>query len=253
MILSIRGIKFSYGKDEVLRSIKFQADGGEVVAILGKNGSGKSTLLKTINRILRPHGGTVLIDGADLAKMGKKELAKRIGYMPQKSNGVPCTVFEAILLGRRPHIKWNITERDLAVAQEIVGLLRLEKYTMRYTYELSGGELQKVILARALAQEPQILLLDEPINHLDMKNQLEVMTLLHHITKKLKVASLIVMHDVNNALRFADKFLMIKDGEIIACGGKDVINSENIKSAFNLDVTVGEIGGITVIVPIFHA
>jgi iron complex transport system ATP-binding protein len=249
MILSVYGVSFSYGRNEILKNIEFRVDGGEVVSILGENGSGKSTLLRTINRILKPHKGTVLIDGRAIRKMSRKEIAKTIGYMPQKSNGVYCNVFEAILLGRKPHIGWHISKKDMETVRLILAMMNLEKYAMRYTNELSGGELQKVILARALAQEPQILLLDEPINHLDIKNQLEVMELLQNITKKMNLVSMVVMHDINTALRFSDKFLMIRDGEVVASGDKNIMNPENIRKVFNVDVIIEEISGIPVVVP----
>jgi iron complex transport system ATP-binding protein len=249
MILSVYGVSFSYGRNEILKNIEFRVDGGEVVSILGENGSGKSTLLRTINRILKPHKGTVLIDGRAIRKMSRKEVAKTIGYMPQKSNGVYCNVFEAILLGRKPHIGWHISKKDMETVRLILAMMNLEKYAMRYTNELSGGELQKVILARALAQEPQILLLDEPINHLDIKNQLEVMELLRNITKKMNLVSMVVMHDINTALRFSDKFLMIRDGEVVASGDKNIMNPENIRKVFNVDVIIEEISGIPVVVP----
>jgi iron complex transport system ATP-binding protein len=249
MILSVYGVSFSYGRNEILKNIEFRVDGGEVVSILGENGSGKSTLLRTINRILKPHKGTVLIDGRAIRKMSRKEIAKTIGYMPQKSNGVYCNVFEAILLGRKPHIGWHISKKDMETVRLILAMMNLEKYAMRYTNELSGGELQKVILARALAQEPQILLLDEPINHLDIKNQLEVMELLRNITKKMNLVSMVVMHDINTALRFSDKFLMIRDGEVVASGDKNIMNPENIRKVFNVDVIIEEISGIPVVVP----
>jgi iron complex transport system ATP-binding protein len=249
MILSVYGVSFSYGRNEILKNIEFRVDGGEVVSILGENGSGKSTLLRTINRILKPHKGTVLIDGRAIRKMSRKEIAKTIGYMPQKSNGVYCNVFEAILLGRKPHIGWHISKKDMETVRLILAMMNLEKYAMRYTNELSGGELQKVILARVLAQEPQILLLDEPINHLDIKNQLEVMELLQNITKKMNLVSMVVMHDINTALRFSDKFLMIRDGEVVASGDKNIMNPENIRKVFNVDVIIEEISGIPVVVP----
>lgn len=248
-MLIIDGIAFSYGSRDVIRGINFEAKSREVVSILGVNGSGKSTLLKTINRILKPHRGTAFIDGEDIKSMKRNEIAANIGYMPQKSNGVYCTVFDAVLLGRKPHIKWTVAENDMKLTSTIMHLMGIEDYAMRYTNELSGGELQKVIIARALAQEPKVLLLDEPINHLDIKNQLEVMSLIRDITKRLNITTIIVMHDINTALRFSDKFLMIKNGMVYASGGKEIINDANIKAVFNIDVVLNDFEGVPVVVP----
>ncbi|MFQ3574452.1 MAG: ABC transporter ATP-binding protein [Thermodesulfovibrionales bacterium] len=248
-MLVVQGIAFSYGHRDVLKGINLEVKSGEVVSILGINGSGKSTLLRTINRILKPRLGTVFIEGRDIADMNRNDIAANIGYMPQKSNGVFCTVFDAVLLGRKPYIKWNVQQKDIEIASRILRLMGIEGYAMRYTNELSGGELQKVIIARALAQEPKVLLLDEPINHLDIKNQLEVMGMIRDITLRLNIATVIVMHDINTALRYSDKFIMIKNGVIYASGGREIINDKNIKEVFNIEAILSEIDGIPLIVP----
>ncbi len=249
-MLVLDGIAFSYGSREVLRDITFQLKAGDLVSVLGVNGSGKTTLLKTMNRILVPHRGTIFIDQQNVEAMSRKQIAKTMGYMPQKSNGVHCTVFDAVLLGRRPHIDWDINELDLEVTRNMLRLTGLEGYAMRFTTELSGGELQKVIIARALAQEPKVLLLDEPINHLDMKNQFEIMNLLKDITKRLGLITISVMHDLNTALRFSDGFFILKEGRVYAHGDRSVITPEIIKQAFNMEVMVTEINGVLLIVPL---
>ncbi len=248
-MLLVQGIAFSYGQRDVLKGINLEVKLGDMVSILGVNGSGKSTLLKAINRILKPRLGTVFIDGKDIADMSRNDIAANIGYMPQKSNGVFCTVFDAVLLGRKPYIKWDVGESDIEITSKILRIMGIEDYSMRFTNELSGGELQKVIIARALAQEPRVLLLDEPINHLDIKNQLEVMGLIRDITKKLNIATIVVMHDINTALRYSDKFIMIKNGVVYASGNREIINDKNIKEVFNIDASLSEIEGIPIIVP----
>ena len=250
MILSVDGVEFAYKSRQILNNIKFEVKRGEVVSILGVNGAGKSTLLKCINKILKPKRGTILIDNFDINNLDGYELAKKVGYVPQRAERNYMTVFDAVLLGRKPHIKWEVSDRDIEITHKVLKLLNLEGYALRYTNELSGGELQKVIIARALVQEPQILLLDEPTNNLDLKNQLEVMKIIRDISKSQNIASIVVMHDLNLALRYSDKFIMLKNGVIYAEGGKEIINPENIKAVYGVDAYVENVKGIPVVIPI---
>jgi iron complex transport system ATP-binding protein len=248
-MLFIDGICFAYQKREVLKDISCRMNTGNVIAILGRNGSGKTTLLKTINRILKPHRGTVLVNGAPVSVMSNNEIAKMIGYVPQRSSSVRCTVFDAVLLGRKPHIRWRVSSKDVDVVKGIIELMGLQQYLLRDTNELSGGEFQKVVIARALAQEPKILLLDEPVNHLDIKNQIETLYHIKEITTKLNIVTVIVIHDINLSMRFADKYLLLKDGLIYAFGGREVINEQNIWEVFGLDVKITMIDEIPFVNP----
>lgn len=248
MILSVDNIEFSYQSKNVLKNIKFKAKRGEVVSILGMNGAGKSTLLKCINRILQPKQGTILIDSFDLNQLDDKEVAKNIAYAPQCVTGNYISVFDAVLLGRKPYIKWDVSNKDLEITDKILKLMQLEEYALRKTNELSGGELQKVIIARALVQEPKILLLDEPANNLDLKNQMEVMKIIKDISKSQNITSIVVMHDLNLTLRFSDKFIMLKDGKIYSEGNSEVINSRNIRDVYNVEAYVDHYRGIPIVV-----
>jgi iron complex transport system ATP-binding protein len=248
-MIDVKGITFSYGTGDVLRDISFSVHEGRVVSILGVNGSGKSTLLKTINGILRPRRGTVQVDGRETKAMSREEIARRMGYMPQKSQGTPCTVFEAVLLGRTPHISWDISRHDIAKTEEIVDLMGLGGYSHRCTTELSGGELQRVIIARALAQEPRVLLLDEPVNHLDIRSQMDVMTLIRDITRRFGIVTIVVMHDLNTALRFSDGFILMKEGSLFAAGDREIMTASIISEVYGLQVALSEVQGIPVVVP----
>jgi iron complex transport system ATP-binding protein len=248
-MIRIQGLSFSYAGNEVLKEVTFSVSGGEMVSIIGVNGSGKTTLLKNINRLLTPKRGTVYLDGKDTSLMGQNEIARLIGYMPQKSNGVACTVFDAVLLGRKPYLGWNVTKKDIEKTYEILELMEIKDYAMRNTFELSGGELQKVMIARALAQEPKVLLLDEPVNHLDIRNQMEVLKHIKDVTKELQIATLAVMHDLNLALRFSDRFIMMKDGKVFASGGREVITSESIKAVYQIEADIYEVSGIPIVIP----
>lgn len=252
MRLRIDDLHFSYRDEDVLRGVTFGLPPGCLAAILGENGSGKTTLLKNINRLLRPRTGTVLIDDAAVEEMSGREIARHFAYMPQRQEPAHCTVFEAVLLGRKARDGGWTGEQDVQRIEEILRLVHLENLAMRPASELSGGELQKVILARALAQEPRVLLLDEPINHLDPVNQIEVMSLLHAVTRDLGITSLVVTHNLNNALRFADHFILLREGRILAAGGRDVITPETIREAFHIDATIGEVDGVKVVVPTLH-
>jgi iron complex transport system ATP-binding protein len=171
MILSVDELTFLYRNHDVLSEIAFTIDAGEVVAILGPNGVGKTTLLKCLNRILRPKGGVVNLDGEDLSRLNLMDIARRVGYVPQRVETGRLTAFDAVLLGRRPHIGWDITERDLRIVDAVFHRLSMDNLRLSYIDEMSGGELQKVAIARALVQEPKILLLDEPTSSLDLKTR----------------------------------------------------------------------------------
>ena len=250
MKLSIRGVTFSYGSREVLKDVSFEVQEGEVFSILGVNGSGKSTLLKCISKVLTPKKGTILINNFDIKEMDSSQLPRYVGYVPQKSNGTYMTVFDTLLLGRKPYIKWEASERDIEIVYKVLKLLGLEEHMWRYTKELSGGELQKVVIGRALVQEPEVLLLDEPTNNLDIKNQLEVMEVIRSISKSEGITSVLVMHDLNLALRYSDKFALLKDGKIYAVGGREIITPENIRSVYGIDVYIEHVKGYPVIVPV---
>jgi len=248
MILSVNGIDFSYKSKKILDNVKFKVNKGEVVSILGINGAGKSTLLKCINRILKPKKGAILIDDFNLAQLNHSEIAKKMAYVSQSINSSYMTVFDSVLLGRKPHIKWEVSKKDLKVTGEVLNLMGLEDYALRYTRELSGGELQKVAIARALAQEPKILLLDEPTNNLDLKSQMAVMEIIKNISRTQGISSIIVMHDLNLTLRFSDKFIMLKDGMIFSKGDSEVINSKNIKEVYGVNAYVDHYNGIPIVV-----
>ena len=251
MSLKIQDISFAYAKKEILKKISFALQPGTLGVIMGPNGSGKSTLLKTINRLIEPQHGTIFIAGDDYRKLARREIARRCGYMPQKSAAVHCTVFEAVLLGRQAlNPERCDAEKGLQQVDKILKMIHLDQLSDRFTNTLSGGELQRVVIARALVREPEILLLDEPTNHLDLINQLEVMSLLKDITHRLNLTTLVVTHDLNSALRFADSFILLKDGTLHAAGSEKIITPKTIKEVFNLKSVIAEVAGFPVVVPL---
>ena len=172
MILNVNELKFLYQNHIVLQNIAFEVNHGEIVAILGPNGVGKTTLLKCLNRILKTKSGSIYLDGSEIKTLDTLEIARRAGYVPQRVETGRLTAFDAVLLGRRPHITWDVGERDLRIVDAIFSKLSMEHLRLSYIDEMSGGELQKIAIARALVQEPRILLLDEPTSSLDLKTRL---------------------------------------------------------------------------------
>lgn len=249
MILSVDGLSFSYPSHPVLHDVSFTIDQNDCIAILGTNGTGKSTLLKCINRILKPKAGAVLINGKSSDDLSRLDIAKNIGYVSQYQSMTKITVFDSVLLGRKPYIKWDASAKDLDIVDNALRELGLSAYAMRYTDELSGGELQKVVIARALVQQPKLFLLDEPTSSLDIKNQLDTISVIKQVAQKQNIAVIVTMHDINLALRFANKFILMKDGKIFVTGGKEIITAESIEAVYGVKAMVYEINGAMIMIP----
>jgi iron complex transport system ATP-binding protein len=250
MILDVAGLSFSYNSHPILDGVSFHVPRGELVAVLGPNGVGKSTLLKCINAILPSPKGSIRIDGENLRRFDTMQIARRVGYVAQRSEAGRMTAFDAILMGRRPHIRWKVTDRDLRMTEAVIRRLGLEKLTMRHIDCMSGGELQKVAIARALVQEPRLMLLDEPTSSLDLKNQIEILTTIRRVVVEHGVGAIMTMHDLNTALRFAHRFLFLKDGRIFAAGKAEDVRADVIRSVYGLPVEVRTIGGHPVVLPL---
>ena len=247
-MIEIKNISFSYAGNDVLKNISFEVGPGECVGILGNNGAGKSTLITCINKILTPKTGSIYIDNQDLLKMKRLEIAQRISYVAQKNEISQMTVFDIVLLGRKPYIKWGIEQKDIELCEEIIGQIGLSDFKLRYINELSGGELQKVMLARALVQQPRLLLLDEPTSNLDPKNQYEMLTLIKEMARERNISVLIVLHDLTLALRYCDKFLFIKSGAVYQYGDESVITEETLSVVYGISSTITEIKGRKIVV-----
>jgi iron complex transport system ATP-binding protein len=250
VILSVRGIHFRYNSAEVLNDISFKLEPGNILGVLGTNGAGKSTLLKCLNRILRPHTGTVLLNETEILSLKRNEIAKRLGYVPQRYEQEALTVFDAVLLGRKPHMKWGPTHHDLTVVENILEIMGLTDHALRPVKTLSGGQAQKVVIARSFAQEPDVLLLDEPTSNLDVRNQLEVMGLIREAVEKRNVCAVIAIHDLNLALRFSDAALFLKAGTVHAMKDTPSITSDIIQDVYGVTSVIQEVGGHMVVVPL---
>ncbi len=250
MILSVNGIHFSYNSLNILKNVSFEMNPGQILGVLGVNGAGKSTLLKCLNRILRPQMGTVLLSETEILSLKRNEIAKRIGYVPQRYDQESLTIFDAVLLGRKPHMKWGPTSHDISVVENVLQVMGLAEHSLRPVKTLSGGQAQKVVIARALAQEPDVLLLDEPTSNLDVRNQLEVMGLVTDAVKHRGVCAMIAIHDLNLALRFADTVLFLKQGQVYAIENRESITPEVIQEVYGVTALIKEVAGHSVVVPL---
>lgn len=248
-MIHVKELAFSYPRSrETLKDISFDLEGGHCLALLGNNGAGKSTLIKCLDRILAPQKGVVTVQGRNVHTMKRGEIAQAIAYVAQQSEGEQLTVFDSVLLGRKPYIKMSPTQEDLAITRQALERLELKSFALRYTDELSGGELQKVVLARALAQQPDVLLLDEPTSNLDLHNQHEVLKLVSQIAGKDRISVIIIIHDLNLALRYCDRFLLIRDGLVYAYGDHNVITPQSIADVYQVKARILDVLGRKMVV-----
>jgi iron complex transport system ATP-binding protein len=250
--LAIQDLSFGYPHANVLQDFCMEVGDGQIVSVVGPNGSGKSTLIKCIDRILKPASGNVGVDRCDVMKMDRREIARRIAYVPQNALRVfPHTVFDVVLMGRRPHLGWKGGAKDEAKVWEILQLLGIEDLALAPFSELSGGQQQKVLIARALAQETGVILLDEPTSNLDIWHQIDVMEILRALVRKRRLTAIIAIHDLNMAARYSDKIMMIKKGKIVASGPPDdVMTGENLEAVYGIKANVRVAEDCPFIVPI---
>lgn len=249
-MLEARDLHFSYRPDRpLLQGISIDIAPGSFLAILGVNGCGKSTLLSCLSAMRKPDSGDVLLDGAPIATVKRIERARKIALVAQHSHANRLTVYDAVLLGRHPRMSGVPSTEDYDVVDDVLARLELSDYALRYTDELSGGEYQKMALARAFVQQAETLLLDEPTNNLDPANQQEVMQATRDEVDGRGIAAAAVMHDINLSLRYCDRFLFLKDGKVDALGGREVVTPERMKSVYGMECDVIDYGGRPVVIP----
>ena len=242
--LKINGISCYYGSHRVIEDLSYEFSQGSFVGIIGPNGSGKSTLLNALSRTLKPKTGTVYLGNEDVYKVAPKEVAKTIGVVPQNTMvNFSFTAHEVVLMGRNPYLSrfgWE-SEQDLEIVSKAMEATGTSALKDKYISDLSGGERQRVIISRALAQEPEILLLDEPTSHLDITHQLEVLQLLYELNKNKKITVIIVIHDLNLAAQYCKDLILLKEGKIFAAGSvSEVLTETNINFVYNTPVIVNK-------------
>ncbi|SDP13478.1 ABC transporter ATP-binding protein [Clostridium gasigenes] len=237
--VQVKNLRFSIDKKEILKDISFEIPKGSFVGVIGPNGCGKSTLLKNIYRLYKPSSGSILLDNKELAKMKDKDCAKEIAVLAQESNThFDFTVEQIVKMGRYPYksVFEDYSKEDLEMVKEMLQEVGLENFGERSFSELSGGEKQRTLIARALVQNTEFLILDEPTNHLDIGYQIQLMDLV----KGLNITTLSAIHDMNLAAMYCDYLIVMKDGKIIKFGTvEEVINSEMLKDVFGVNAHVG--------------
>jgi len=237
--LEAENLTLAYGHNVVIKDLSFQVMPGEMVGLIGPNGSGKSTIIKALSNVIRPDSGRVFIDGRDIARIPRTELARLMGVVPQMSL-LPgaFTAFEIVLMGRNPHLGLlqYEGEKDMAITWDAMGKTATQSLAERRIGELSGGEIQRVVIARILAQEPKSILLDEPTSNLDISHQVEILDLIKKLCRENNLTVLVSLHDLNLASQYCDRLILINDTRVHARGTPaEVINSENIREVYGTE------------------
>lgn len=248
--LHAQDIHFSYRGRKVLHGITTTAEPGQILSIIGPNGAGKTTLLKCLNGLLKPTTGHVSIGDRALHDLGRRERAAIMAYVPQaEPSRFPMKVFDAVLLGRRPYLGWAPRRADLDAVAETLDMVGISHLAQRDMTELSGGERQKVGIAKAITQEPEILLLDEPTTYLDLEHQLNVMQILTTLAQERHVTVVMTIHDLNHALATSDNILVMKNGTVVAAGPPSVVDTNLVADVYRVQCDVITHNGQPIVIP----
>ncbi len=243
-MIEAQSVSFQYQKDWVLQDLSFKIERGGFIGIIGPNGSGKTTLLKILHRLLSPQKGQILIDHKPLQKMSRTEIAKKIAVVAQENYPLfPFRVEEIVLMGRSPYLGHLLFEgkKDFEIAQRAMEWTEILPLRERYLDELSGGERKRVFIARALAQEPEVILLDEPTANLDIHHQLDFLNLILHLNREKRLTIILATHDLNLASEFCDDLILLQKGRIYSLGPPEkVITQENIEKVYGCKVWVDQ-------------
>ena len=252
-MLKVTDLQFRYGKlsAPVLRGASLELEQGQVGIVLGKNGCGKTTLFKNILGIEKPDSGSITFGGENLLKMRRRDRARHIAYVPQHIHFGDLTVFDSVLMGRVSYFGMKAGREDYEAVEKILTDMQLESFASRSAEALSGGEKQKIAIARAMAQEPKLMVFDEPTGNLDIANEQLIIREAKKLAREKNISILSSLHDMNQALYFGDKFFFMKDGVIKYAGGKEVFTEEIIRDIFDIEVHLQTIDGKLVMLPVF--
>ncbi|MBU1343779.1 MAG: ABC transporter ATP-binding protein [Proteobacteria bacterium] len=251
-MIQMKNLDVHYGKTRVLKGIDLRVNKGEIVSVLGPNGVGKTTLLKCLLGMIKPGSGFIKMDDLDILKMSLTQRARFIGYVPQAlPSRFPMTVFDAVLMGRKPYVRFVPSGEDLEIVSQVLLSMNLSHLALKEFDRISGGQKQKVLLARAIAQEPCYLILDEPSSNLDVKHQLEVMDMLKTLAAKKNIGIIMAMHSLNLAARFSDRIVMLKSGHMV-CNGPpaEVMTCRTIEMVYGILVTINRANGYPYTIPL---
>ena len=252
-MLRIEALSLSYGDKPVVQNLNLRVKKGQVVSIIGPNASGKSTILKSIAGIIKPVSGKIFIEEKDISKMDSKKLAQKVSILLQQNKTLDdMSIEELVYFGRYPHKKWfeGFEASDKKIIEEVMKLTNTFALRDKTLETLSGGERQRAWIAMALAQEPDILLFDEPTTYLDLAHQIEFLELVNRLNKETGVTVVLVLHDLNQAARYGNYLFAMKEGKIFAQGSpEEVLNSQNILSIYNIEAKIFNAAGYPVVIP----
>ena len=239
MMLEIKDLSFGYSPKSgmVLKNVSLCLDKGEIGVVLGRNGSGKTTLFKNILGLVKPKTGTIFFNGKNLLGAGRRERARYMAYVPQRAEFGSLSVFDTVLLGRMPYFGFRAGKKDDEQTLEILQEMGMESLMSRNVEELSGGERQKTAIARALVQEPELLIFDEPTGNLDIANEQLILKEALRVAREKKIGILISLHDLNQALTVGDRFFLLKDGSLLYSGDRGIMTEDKIEEVFGSKVT----------------
>ena len=248
-MLKVENLTFRYGKHtpEVLRGVDLTLQAGEIGILLGKNGSGKTTLFKNLLGLVTPTGGSVSFDGKDLLAMSRRERAGYVAYVPQHIHFGALTVYDSVLMGRVSGFGMKAGKADYEAVDRILEDMGLQSYAERNAEALSGGEKQKIAIARALAQEPKLLVFDEPTGNLDMANEELIIREAKKVARERNIAILSSLHDLNQAMDMGDRFFFLRDGVVFRTGGEEAFTPETVRKTFDIDVRIVDVDGRKII------
>jgi len=237
--LELQSVGIAYGRNVVVKDLTFQVMPGEMVGLIGPNGSGKSTIIKAISRVISPYSGKILLDGKNISEIPRQDLARLLGVVPQMSI-LPSafTAFEIVLMGRNPHLGLLQYEgaRDMAITWRAMEMTATHSLAERRVGELSGGEIQRIVIARVLAQEPKSILLDEPTANLDISHQVEILDLIKNLCLENDLTVVVALHDLNLASQYCDRLILINNGRIHSQGiPGEVITARNIEDVYGAE------------------
>jgi iron complex transport system ATP-binding protein len=243
-MIEVHSISFRYHEAWVLQEVSFRVEKGEFVGVIGPNGSGKTTLLKLLHRLLAPQRGEILFELVPMKKMDRRDIAKRIAVVAQETQLLfPFSVIETVLMGRSPYLGRLLfeSEKDLEIARKAMEWTKILPFSERPVEELSGGERKRVFIARALAQEPDVILLDEPTANLDIQHQIEFLDLILTLNRERGLTIVMASHDMNIASEFCDRLILLQEGRIYQMGTPEkVVTKENIESVYGCEVWIDQ-------------
>jgi iron complex transport system ATP-binding protein len=252
--LDLENLSFAYDSEPILKNISLSVDQGEFIGLIGPNGSGKSTLLKLMGGILNCPDNVIQVNEHPINAINKKELARAITWVPQEHPMVfPFTIQEIVLMGRHPYLPPLSfeDEHDYKIARKAMETTRTLEFSDRYFNEISGGEKQRVMLASAITQEPEVMLLDEPTSALDLKYQIQILNILNQLNEEKNITLILAMHDLNLASRYCRRLILLNDG-VIVCDGtpEEVLKKEIIENVYGINVNLHNLDGNIIVHPI---